>query len=183
MTTYAIDPQVADRPISELEELLTPSMIKALRQCGAKTIGKAHTALTSGRFSKVPGMGAVAKRKLADAIAFKEEMQQSNDRMASLARAALAELNLGRELRDFEGVSRQEKSGIADPIDWDREWGGAASDRQREAYRLAQHAPAMRAALLFYAGWGVLGPVYDDAVREDGGDRARAVLAALDKDA
>ena len=171
-----IDPRVADQPIDKLETLLTPGMIKALRQCGAKTIGEAHTALTSGRFRKVPGMGAQRELALADAIAFKEDMQQSADRMASLARAALAELDRALELRDFAGVSRP---GITDPIDWDREWG--ASDRLREAHRLAQHAPAMMGALLFYSRWGVESPETDDRIREDGGDWARAVLAAIDK--
>ncbi len=167
-----IDPQVADQPIDELERLLTPGMIKALRQCGAKTIGEAHTALTSGRFRKVPGVGAQRELALTRAIAAKE-------RMGRLIRAAIAELDRGIELRDFPGVSRP---GITDPIDWDREFGGA-NNRLREAHRLAQHAPAMMGALLFYAQWGVESPDTDDRIREDGGDWARAVLAAIHKGA
>lgn len=164
-----IDPRVAEQPIDKLETLLTPGMIKALRQCGAKTIGEAHTALTSGRFRKVPGMGAQRELALTRAIAAKE-------RMGRLVRAAIAELDRGIELRDFPGVSRP---GITDPIDWDREWG--ASDRLREAHRLAQHAPALMSAVLFYSRWGVESPETDDRIREDGGDWARAVLAAIDK--
>ena len=34
----------------------------------------------------------------------------------------------------------------------------------------------MREALQFYAAWGVTSPAYDDAIREDGGDRARTAL-------
>jgi hypothetical protein len=164
-----IDPRVADQPIDKLETLLTPGMIKALRQCGAKTIGDAHTALTSGRFRRVPGMGAQREIALMRAIAAKE-------RMGRLVRAAIAELDRGIELRDFAGVSRP---GITDPIDWDREWG--ANNRLREAHHLAQHAPAMMGALLFYSRWGVESPETDDRIREDGGDWARAVLAAIDK--
>lgn len=174
-----IDPRVADQPIDELKILLTPSMIRALRQCGAKTIGDAHTALTSGRFSRVPGMGAHREIALMKAIGVKssrlgpESPEQGAGRMASLARAALEELDRGCELRDFSGVP-----GITDPIDWDREFGGAPS---REAFRLAQHASAVMGALLFYARWGVESPDTDDRIREDGGDWARAVLAAIHK--
>ena len=161
-----IDPQVADQTIDKLERLLTPGMIKALRQCGAKTIGEAHTALTSGRFRKVPGMGAQRELALTRAIAAKEKMGR-------LIRAAIAEIDRGIELRDFPGVP-----GITDPIDWDREFGGAPS---REAFRLTQHASAVMGALLFYARWGVESPDTDDRIREDGGDWARAVLAAIHK--
>lgn len=37
-------------------------------------------------------------------------------------------------------------------------------------------------ALLFYSRWGVESPETDDRIREDGGDWARAILAALKKD-
>lgn len=69
-----LDPRVADQPIDELERLLTPSVAKALRQCGAKTIGDAHTALTSGRLRRVPGMGAARELALMKAIAFKRRL-------------------------------------------------------------------------------------------------------------
>lgn len=43
---------------------------------------------------------------------------------------------------------------------------------------LKKENASMREALAFYAGWGIDGPKHDDAVHEDSGDKARAVLAA-----
>lgn len=171
-----IDPRLADQPISELERLLTPVMHRALRHCGAKTVGDAHAALTSGRFRRTPGVGAQREAALADALAFMGDIQQSEDRMMSLARAALTDLDRHCELRDFEGVAQP---GIAEPIDGGREWGGAASRQQRLAQRLVQHDTRLLAAVLFYAGWGFTSPDYDDAVREDGGNLARAAITAI----
>jgi len=41
---------------------------------------------------------------------------------------------------------------------------------------LVAAAPAMLAALQFYAGWGIDGPAHDEAVSIDSGDRAREAI-------
>lgn len=101
MSANHLDPRLANQPVANLESLITPSMIKALRQCNAKTIGDAHSALVSGRFRKKPGMGAVRETTLARAIAFAQERQRNADRRTPR---------------------------ITDPIDFEREFGGLDVD-------------------------------------------------------
>lgn len=44
---------------------------------------------------------------------------------------------------------------------------------------LMDNAHEMYEALLFYGLWGVLHPAHDDLVRDDGGDKARAIMAKI----
>lgn len=106
-----LDPRLTDKPIGELEDLISPTLARALRQCGAKTIGEAHAALISGRLRKYPGIGAQRERALADVLAFKSGLA-ARPSIAELAQRALDELDA--------------RPGIADPIDWNREFGGKA---------------------------------------------------------
>lgn len=46
----------------------------------------------------------------------------------------------------------------------------------------AREIERLREALAHYAAWGVVCPQTDDAIREDGGDLARAALKGTDHD-
>ena len=55
-----------------------------------------------------------------------------------------------------------------------------AFDTEEANARLIAAAPAMLAALRFYAGWGIAGPTHDERVNEDCGDMARALIAQIE---